>query len=151
MSVLHMVIFAPKVPRKAIDAVQSDLLAARAAHEISFESARLSRRVSMAALDGRYGGSIKTGVQAGEYVLVISLRNTDALRAYYEAPAHSAIRRRFLCSISEEIAPIYERADADPCLAAQHYEAVEELAAEYMSRFDLCLLEDRPRYREGDR
>lgn len=138
-AVVHLVHFAAQVDQAAIRALLKALLEARERQEIWFETAQLFGRTTRQVQDGLFGGEILTGDEG--FSVAISFHDVAALDVYYAAPAHAAIRRTFLESISPEIAALYTQADAAPDQAKSLYAAIERAAASYMRRDDIIPVE----------
>lgn len=136
MPVTHVVMFHLEVSAEAVAEVHAALVAARNDGGIEFDAVALGTGLSRTVSDGGYGGAIQTGGFGARRLLVVTLADCAALDRYYEAPAHSVIRKRFLSQISSEIAELYSKADAEPRNSAMIYEAIETRAADFMCRFD---------------
>ncbi|WP_179505801.1 MULTISPECIES: hypothetical protein [unclassified Sphingomonas] len=139
MAIVHLVLFAECVPLEAARIVHNELIAAHSLGDISFDLLRLAEQRVITASDGVYLGAIATGQTGRRPVLMVHLSDQAALKAYYEAPAHSRIRQAFLSSVSHEIATLYAAAERDIAGRARLYEAIEAHAARYMQRLDLFL------------
>ena len=139
MGIVHLVIMSPEVGCGPAERVKEDLLAAREVGEIAFDSVVLGRRVSSIVRDGVFAGPINTGNATRDRILFVGLADEQALSAYYEAPAHSRVRRAFLSAVSPEISALYVRASMEPTNASEIYGEIELRATRFMTRLDVLV------------
>lgn len=139
MAIVHLVVFAGCVAPDAVRFVHDELIVARSTGAIAFDELVVAEQLGIAASDGIFKGAINTGQESGRPVLMVHLADQAALKAYYEAPAHSQIRQAFLSSVSSEISALYAAAECESAGRAALYEAIEQHASRYMQRLDLFL------------
>lgn len=135
MGILHLVLISPDVDLCATKQLVSELSEAKAKQEINFDTISLSQLIAPDVKDGVLGGKIATG-DTGAYILSVGLQDEQALSAYYEAPVHSLIRRRFCSAASQECAELYAAADAQPIRASAIFRQIETVANNFMQRID---------------
>ena len=138
MSIWHLVLIRADVDPDAVKQVAVDLESARSVGEMAFESVEVGLRLATKVCDGLMGGLLNTG-SGGEHALLVRLADEAALKNYYTAPAHSVIRRSFLCRVSNASARLYDQADTDPDRLEMYFDQIERIAADIMTRIDIII------------